>query len=480
MSGKRRTGLCQSLYGIIFFLLLYTPVQTELLENRPVGPDTRYYHDYQEAGPWHIHVLEIDLTNPLVSLESVKAQNQLYGTEQTSAMAESRNYAKHYVVAAVNGDFYQTGGIPVGAQVIDGVLIKNPYPRPVFGMTAHKQPFIDIVSFRGELEAADNTSWPLDGVNKHRDSQELVLYNRYYGQTTNSNFWGTELILKYLTDPCVNDTFLVKVMTKDSVVSEGHGNNKIPPEGAVISGHSAARNFLNKYVFLGDTLKLILRLPPRKGRIKTLIGGVPRLIRAGKATIEYQNEVISRAFCTDRHPRTALGYDQAGEKLFFMVVDGRQEGYSVGMSLYELSEYMLEWNIYHAINLDGGGSSTMIIRNQVVNRPSDEEGERAVGNALMLINRSSRGQLAHLFLKPDQALLKPGEVLDYSYWATDQYFNPIRIEESLLKWKYDPGLGAIEQNGHFKAESTQAEGYIRIHYQHLTDSAWVKIKPIIR
>jgi len=475
MYAQLKASLHRPVYGYIVLLLLIGSVEAEFLEKQPVGPDASYYHEYRATGPWHIHVLEIDLTNPFLTLESLKAQDQLYGTEQTSAMARRSNVEEHHVVAAVNGDFYQTGGIPVGAQVINEELLKNPLPRSVFGITDDQQPFIRIVSFQGGFKAPDNSYYPLSGVNKHRDEHEMVFYNRYFGPTTNSNFWGTEIILKYIDNPCVNDTFRVKVVAKDSIMGDGHGNNEIPFDGGVISGHGQAGYFLNHHIYQGDTLKLILQLSPLKDRIKTLIGGVPRLIRNGKLSIEYQKEHISSKFCTDRHPRTALGFDQRGEKLFFFVVDGRQEGYSVGMSLYELTEYMLEWKVYQAINLDGGGSSTMVIRNQVVNRPSDEQGERAVANALLVISQSPQGQLAHLFLKPEQATLQPGEIVEYSYWVTDQYYNPLQINETFLKWRFNPVLGKIRTNGYFQAESTQTQGYIHLHYQSLTDSAWVKI-----
>jgi exopolysaccharide biosynthesis protein len=81
---------------------------------------------------------------------------------------------------------------------------------------------------------------------------------------------------------------------------------------------------------------------------------------------------------TDIHPRTAVGFSQDSTKLYFFTVDGRQPGYSVGMSLEELASYMLGWGVYQGVNLDGGGSTTMVVRNIVVNSPSDPEGERCL------------------------------------------------------------------------------------------------------
>ena len=88
------------------------------------------------------------------------------------------------------------------------------------------------------------------------------------------------------------------------------------------------------------------------------------------------------SFADARHPRTAVGHDPATGWLYLVVVDGRQGEYSAGMSLPELTDLMEALGITEALNLDGGGSSVMVIRGQVVSRPSDAEGERPVANAL--------------------------------------------------------------------------------------------------
>ncbi len=77
-----------------------------------------------------------------------------------------------------------------------------------------------------------------------------------------------------------------------------------------------------------------------------------------------------------RHPRTAVGMDRTGQTLWLVVVDGRQRGFSEGMTLEELSRVLLELGCWVAINLDGGGSSVMLLQDskgrlQIVNRPSD-------------------------------------------------------------------------------------------------------------
>jgi hypothetical protein len=89
-------------------------------------------------------------------------------------------------------------------------------------------------------------------------------------------------------------------------------------------------------------------------------------------------------------PRTAAGLDQRRNELILVVVDGRQPGYSQGLTLNELSELLVMLGVYEAINLDGGGSSTLVVegnngRPQVLNSPINHGlpgRERAVGNHL--------------------------------------------------------------------------------------------------
>lgn len=101
-------------------------------------------------------------------------------------------------------------------------------------------------------------------------------------------------------------------------------------------------------------------------------------------------EVAARpTFAPVRHPRTAVGYDVATGKLWLIEVDGRQPPYSDGMTLPELATLMEALGIDEGLNLDGGGSSVIVIHGSARNRPSDAAGERAVVNALALVRDST-------------------------------------------------------------------------------------------
>jgi exopolysaccharide biosynthesis protein len=123
-----------------------------------------------------------------------------------------------------------------------------------------------------------------------------------------------------------------------------------------------------------------------------VIGGGGRILRDGQnATAENVSlEGIGEAFLTNRHPRTFVASDRDGRRVWLGTVDGRQAA-SVGMNFDEMADFLLDLGAWDAVNLDGGGSTTMVVGDSVVNRPSDATGERAVAN-ILFVERLVSGQ----------------------------------------------------------------------------------------
>ncbi|MFC1546939.1 phosphodiester glycosidase family protein [Candidatus Neomarinimicrobiota bacterium] len=447
-----------------------------VLESRPVGPGIVHYHDNRAA--WHVHVLEIDLTDTLVHLETVKAEDNLYGYERTSGMAARTDAEEHRVVGAINADFYNAGGIPVGAQIVGGELVKAPYvTRSVFAVSDEKAPFLATVALQGTAITADSAV-SIANVNAARTDSTLILYNRFMGATTGTNEWGTEVIAQYLTAPIVNDTVWLVVADIDSGMAVGHGNNAIPAAGVVLSGNGDAATFLKEQVAVGDTIAYLLEMPPLTDPLVEMVGGLPRLIRDSVATVEYEEESASLAFTTDRHPRTAVGINGDSTKVYFFTVDGRQPNYSMGMSLYELADYMLSWGVKQGVNLDGGGSTTMVVRGTVVNSPSDPGGERWVANALLAISTAPTGPLTALEIAPDSAYIIINSKAGFGVNGFDQYWNSVVIEADSIRWSCTAAIGTIDSSGQFTAGAEEGIGYIYARVGDITDSAKVYITDI--
>ena len=121
-----------------------------------------------------------------------------------------------------------------------------------------------------------------------------------------------------------------------------------------------------------------------------ITNGVPQLIKDGKIDITWEQEKTTKSFVETRHPRTAVAKLKDG-KFLMITVDGRSES-SGGIGLQDLAGYLLSLGAIDAMNLDGGGSTTMFLDGKVVNHPSDKEGERKVSDAILVTLRKPTRQ----------------------------------------------------------------------------------------
>lgn len=110
-------------------------------------------------------------------------------------------------------------------------------------------------------------------------------------------------------------------------------------------------------------------------RMKTAIGGGPVLVQEGRVNITYQEEQMFVNGSADLHPRTAMGYTKKN-KLIILVIQGRAPGQAEGATLSEEAKILTDLNCYEALNLDGGGSSCMLVNGKETIKPSDKQGQR--------------------------------------------------------------------------------------------------------
>ena len=361
----------------ILFTLWWTVCSGEITRQTiRVAPGIEHHSLTITETPLTIDVLTIQWPQPDVNFEAAIATDSINGSqvEYTTSLAREKDAPAHRVVAAVNGDFFHIGesGLPVNIHVQDGEIITNPTIREAFAITQDKKVFIGNLRFRGTLATSDSQAHEIAGVNIPRGEDQLVLYNRYNGKTTETNMYGTELLVKPL------DPWQITMPVRGRIIDRkiGQGNMALGEANVVLSGHHRAGIFLNNQVAIGDTVSMVLRLLPEIGQITDAIGGGPLLIKNGKVVAP--DDV--------RHPRAGIGINRDTSAVYLFTVDGRSEA-SAGMTLYELGKFLRDkFNLWQALNLDGGGSTTMVIWDTIVNTPSDPTGERPVGNALLLIS----------------------------------------------------------------------------------------------
>jgi hypothetical protein len=204
-------------------------------------------------------------------------------------------------------------------------------------------------------------------------------------------------------------------------------------------------------------------------KVDNVIGGGPMLLRAGQENIDFATASFSKSFSDTRHPRTAVGRTAKGD-LWFVAVDGRQ-AMSAGASLKELAVIMAGYGCVDAINLDGGGSTTMALFGTVLNRPSDGT-ERKVSNGILFFGPKEANQGAQVAIQ-GPATVESGAMIGYRLIGGDGKALPDR---EVIWSAMGPG-GWIDQSGTFRALAPGGMALVRAYHQGLITSLTVSVKP---
>jgi exopolysaccharide biosynthesis protein len=364
-----------------------------------VAPGVTWTRIVRSGGPWRVNVLMVDRSSLSGRVAAVLSNGRATGSERTSSMAR-----RSRAVAGVNGGFFNGGGNPVGTLVVRGRLVSE----PVGGRSAlllprspGAPPEIAPLRFAGEL-AVGTRRRLLDGVDRApgsipacggrggdrptespnatltcTDSSELVQLTRSYGAATPAGGFRA-------------------TVRNGSVTSSGSpGGLRVPRDGYVLAGTGDAARFLRTMATAGSRpdLRLTLRSGARSvdpAAYEAIVSGGPRLVRSGLVRVGSIAEGFAapggffRAFVVARNPRTLAGVTADG-RLVLVTIDGRRRGWSAGVSLVEAARVMRSLGARDALNLDGGGSTTMTVRGRVVNRPSDSGRERPVSDGLFVL-----------------------------------------------------------------------------------------------
>jgi hypothetical protein len=357
-----------------------------------VAPGVQWTTIVRDAGPQRINVLELD---PAV-VGGVLSNGRIARRERVSTMARRSG-----AMAGVNGGYFGPSGDPVGVLAIDGQLLSEPVDGRSALLVDAGRATVAPLRFRGAV-TINGVTRLIDGLDRTRglvpacggrggdqptvrpnaaltcrDASELVLLSPTYGARPPRE-GGVEAVLR--------DGMVARV--------RGPGTGPVPRDGLLLTGTGDAARFLRNAALPRSRAEVKLTLTasgqPRELAQQTLmVGGGPRLLRGGRVTVTAKAEGFAPpqapaffgTFVAARQPRTLAGVRTDGTVLL-VTVDGRRPGWSAGMTLHEAARLMQSLGARDALNLDGGGSSTMTVLGEVVNRPSDRAGERAVSDGV--------------------------------------------------------------------------------------------------
>jgi hypothetical protein len=357
-----------------------------------VAPGVDWTPVVRQPGPVRINVLELD---PAV-VQGVLSNNRIAGRERVSRMGRRVG-----AVAGVNGGYFASSGDPVGVLAIDGALLSEPVDRRSALVIGAGRASVAPIRFRGSV-TINGMQRLIDGVERTRglvpacggrggdvptsrpnaaltctDASELVLLSPSYGARPPRE-GGVEAVLR--------DGMVARVRAP--------GTGPVPGDGLLLSGTGDAARFLRNVALPRSRADVTLRLttagrPLDLAQQTLVVGGGPRLLRGGRVAVTATAEGFAPpqapaffgTFVAARQPRTLAGV-RADGKVLLVTVDGRRPGWSTGMTLPEAARLMRSLGARDALNLDGGGSTAMSVRGELVNRPSDRAGERPVSDGV--------------------------------------------------------------------------------------------------
>jgi exopolysaccharide biosynthesis protein len=361
---------------------------------RPETPTGIFYTNAVVAEvPWSVQIVKIERGRSRYEIQSRHAGGGALGLATLSDQVATADTDTSEPVAAINGGFFlrengQTNayaGCPRGLQIVAGEVLSAPSGNASMWVDYSGQPHAANVTSRFEITWPDGrvTAFELNG---QRADGGVEIYTPAAGTSTHTT-GGRELILESLT----GGRWLPLRMERDYSTRlreiRRTGNMLLTPDTIVLSlGPAIMEQFQG--VTTGAVVRISTKSLPDLLNAKTAISGGPLLVQNGKAQKirSAPDDAYELSSMLERHPRTAFGWND--QSFFLVQVDGRQKDLSLGMTLDELSAYLVKLGCTDAMNLDGGGSSSLWFEGKVRNNPCDGY-ERSIANSLIVLRKKT-------------------------------------------------------------------------------------------
>jgi exopolysaccharide biosynthesis protein len=335
----------------------------------------QFRRDAPGGGQWNINVLRIDMDR--ARLDVIRARDVAIGLETVTSIA-----ARTGAVAAINGGYFRTSGDFLGDSTgtlqIDHVLWSEPdRARASVGIVREREGtrlVFGHVVWDASL-ASGRHRHPIHGLNRARGADDLVVFTPEFGPATITDDSGVEVIVR---------------AGRVVEVRDGKGATAIPADGFIVSARGTAREWVLQRLGLRARVQLRMELRPAdRSRdnpwkaAEDILGAGPKLVTRGVVDVTDVREKMIPSFATELHPRTAIASLTDGRALL-LTADGRRAPERVGLALDDLAKLLIELGARDAINLDGGGSTAMIVQGKLMNFPTDPTGERPVSDAIVV------------------------------------------------------------------------------------------------
>ncbi len=446
---------------------IYEKETSEIISS---GVTLKTYDRFTDKGWLAINIVEVDLKDKNTTVGLMNSENGLMTFQTVSQMANANK-----AIAAINGDFFNGNykkGNTIGLSISKGEMLTSTYYENEI-----KDTFASFV-----LDEKDN-AWFDYFHNKitieNTKNDEVFAIGEYNKVSSNYIYpviytpeWG-----EYSIGNVDNGIPLTEMVVKNGKVTEIRDNGEpveIPSKGYVVSTIGETAERMKEIFAKGNKVKLNIDLELDIEEVEMAVSGGAMLVVDGEIPEKFTANI------TGSNPRTAIGLSEDEKILYLITVDGRMES-SIGMTQTELAEFLKEKEIYNAMNLDGGGSTTMVARrlgNETIETINKVSGgvQRMVTNAIGVFNTSKTSSLNSLLVQIDKTELVVGESVDVTVKGYDKYYNPKDVDFDDIKWTVE-GVDLTIEDGKIIAGNESGEAIVTAKKGKVKETITINVLP---
>lgn len=419
-------------FGVFSFILTSTVYAADApIKNgeEPIAPGVMHesYHWNTSYGNILFEVLKCDLSEPNLDLRLVAGKGKYTQKATVPAMAQRTD-----AVAMINGDFFNMAleGAPIGPSMINGQLASSPAViKGIYslGISADNTACIEALAYNGLLTASDGATFPIDGLNKtyywhdpsgaESHTNLIQMYNDLWGSSSRGHATNSEVL--------INEQGIIEKISYGKTFPF-----PVPDHKIILQVNGKAEQFVKQHCPTGSKVEIISNVTPDKNW-KFLVGGHALLTDKGKV-VPYTKDLGALAGI---RARTAAGISHDGKTLWFVCAEGRTNR-SAGAHLSTLGYFMQHIGAYRSLNLDGGGSTNMVLKHygetnlSTIVAPEGNGWLRPVVNGIGIYNSAPISDIA-AFTVSGPTEMVVGETINLTVnKAVDKYYHPLQISQN--------------------------------------------------
>lgn len=406
------------------------------------GVTLENYDRFTTSGWIKSYVLRVDLSDKNVKVDTLVNKKSVVGSSTVLNLAKNSG-----AIAAVNGSFFDFGAKGSGNSYTYGPVVSS--GQVDLAATRDSK---DTATFSlNDLNEALFTYWntKVELITPKGEKKIAASYNRYKGvfngMTIVDAKWGAKTPGATAQYPD-----WIEMVVEDGVVKEFSENKPsidMPKKGFVVLGSGSHIQYLKDTFKVGDPVDYSITMNVDTNKMTMALTGGAMLVKDDKVLTTFSHNPVSPS---TRAARTAIGTSKDGKTLIIAAVDGKSSS-SIGMTQSELASYMHELGCANALNLDGGGSTTLVSREQgttglsVQNRPSDGS-QRGVGASLGIFSVAPQGPVDTLFVTSYEDKVFVNTSRAFNARGLDKYMNPVNINPNDIKWSVSGVKGTFKGN----------------------------------